>query len=152
MSEELHHATIVLEHKYAAPIERVYSQFADPQVRSQWSAPGNSGLAYDHSDFREGGRDVFRCGPGNDLRFQGETVYHVIIPDRCVISSEILTEGGSRLAVALNTLEFEPAAEGCHIKLTVQVVSFVGAGMVSGYESGNRGALEGLARHLAENP
>jgi hypothetical protein len=33
--------------------------------------------------------------------------------------------------------------------VTVQLVSFVGPGMVASYESGNRDALEGLSGRLA---
>ena len=72
----------------------------------------------------------------------------MIVPNSCVISTEALSEGGKRLAVALNTLNFEPTADGTTLKITVQIASFVGAGMVGGYESGNRAALEGLFRHL----
>jgi hypothetical protein len=73
----------------------------------------------------------------------------VIIPNRCVISAETVTEGATSLAIALNSLEFEPSAEGANIKVTVQIISFVGPGMIESYESGNRDALEGLSRHLA---
>ncbi len=151
MSEELHHATINLQGFYPAPVERVFSEFADPAARAKWSAPTNDSLVYDKADFREGGGDVFRCGPPNDLRFRGETTYQVIIPNKCVISTEILSEGGKRVAVALNTLSFEATGEGTMLKVTVQIVSFVGPGVVEGYESGNKGALEGLSRHLNAN-
>ena len=152
MKETLHHATITLERVYSAPVERVFSEFADPEGRAKWSVSANDELVYDETDFRVGGRDIFRCGPVNDLRFRGITTYQAIVPNRCVISTEILNQGETRLAVALNTLEFVPAAEGAVLKVTVQMVSFVGPEMAGGYESGNRGALEGLSRHLAANP
>jgi len=151
MGENLHHAIINLEQSYEAPVERVFSEFADPTARVRWSAPSGDTLVYDSAEFREGGGDVFRCGPPNDLRFRGETTYHVIVPNRCVVSTEILIEGGKCLAVALNTLSFEATGEGTTLKVTVQLVSFVGRGVVEGYESGNKGALEGLARHLSAN-
>ena len=152
MNEKLHHATITLERAYAAPVERAFSEFADPRTRAKWSAPSNDALVYDEADFREGARDVFRCGTPNDLRFRGVTTYQVIIPNKCVISTESLCEGTTRLAVVLNTLELGPTTEGAQLRLTVQIASFVGPEMVKGYESGNRGAMEGLARHLAANP
>jgi uncharacterized protein YndB with AHSA1/START domain len=151
MGENLHHTTINLEHSYGAPVERVFSEFADPATRARWSAPTGDTLVYDTAEFREGGGDVFRCGPPNDLRFRGETTYHVIVPNRCVISTEVLTEGGKRLAIALNTLSFEAAGERTTLKVVVQLVSFVGPRTVEGYESGNKGALEGLARHPSAN-
>ena len=76
----------------------------------------------------------------------------MIFPNSCVISTETLSEGGKRLAVALNTLNFEPTADGTNSKITVQIASFVGACMVGGYESGNLRTLEGLSRHLAAKP
>jgi hypothetical protein len=52
--------------------------------------------------------------------------------------------------VSLNTLELEEAAGGTKLKLTIQIVSSVGEGIVQGFESGNRSALEGLATHLTD--
>jgi uncharacterized protein YndB with AHSA1/START domain len=148
MSEKLQHATIVLERIYQAPLERVFSEFADPAARSRWSPPPNDVLIYDQTDFQAGGRDLFRCGPKNDPEFHGETLYHLIVPNKRVVASETLDTKGQRLAVSLNTLEFEVTGEGTNLKLTVQIVSLVGPGMIERYESGNRGALENLTRHL----
>jgi uncharacterized protein YndB with AHSA1/START domain len=144
------HATITLERTYRAALERVFSEFADPVARARWSAPSNDVLIYDQNEFRAGGRDLFRCGPKNDPKFRGETFYHLIVPNRRVVSSETLDVDGQRLAISLNTLDFEPAGEGTKLKVTVQMVSFVGAGMIEGYESGNKSALENLGRHLSD--
>jgi uncharacterized protein YndB with AHSA1/START domain len=151
MNEKSQHATIVLERTYLAPIGRVFSEFADPVARARWSPPSSDVLIYDQTDFRAGGRDLFRCGPKNDApKFRGETLYHLIVPNKCVVSSETLEADGQRLAVSLNTLDLEAAGESTNLKLTVQMVSFVGAGMIEGYESGNKSALENLARHLSD--
>ena len=72
-SKNLVHSTITIEREYAASVERVYSEFADPIARAKWSAPKQDTLVYDQSEFRVGGRDLFRCGPTGDLRFRGET-------------------------------------------------------------------------------
>jgi uncharacterized protein YndB with AHSA1/START domain len=149
MSEKLDHATIPLAHFYPAPVERVFAEFADPVARARWSAPsGDDVLLYDETDFREGGHDVFRCGPKDDPKFRGETSYLLIIPNQLVVSTEVLSTPGQRLAVALTTLEFEAVDAGTHLKMTVQLISFAGPGMIAGYENGNRSALENLAQHL----
>jgi len=150
MDEKLHHATINLEHFYPAAVEQVFTEFADPVARARWSAPsGDDVLIYDEADFCEGGHDVFRCGPKDDPKFRGETSYLVIVPNQLVVSSEVLSMAGQRLATALTTLELEAVDAGANLKMTVQMVSFVGPGMVAGYENGNRSALENLARHLS---
>jgi len=148
-NEKSQHATLAFERTYRAPIERVFSEFADPVARARWSPPSNDVFIYDETDFRAGGRDLFRCGPKEDPKFHGETRYHLIVANRRVVSSETLDVDGRRLAVALNTLEFEAAGESTNLKLTVQVVSLAGAGLIAAYESGNKSALENFARHLS---
>jgi uncharacterized protein YndB with AHSA1/START domain len=138
-----------MEQAYPATVERVFSEFADSAARAKWSAPLTETLVYDKADFREGGHDVFRCGPPNDLRFSGETSYHLIVPRKCVVSTETLSEGGRRLAIALNTMDFETVGAVAILRVTIRLVSFAGPGMAGGYESGNREALDGLSRHLA---
>ena len=76
-------------------------------------------------------------------------MYHLIVPNKCVVSSETLDADGQRLAVSVNTLDFEATGESTNLRLTVQIVSLVGAGMIEGHESGNKSALENLARHLS---
>jgi len=144
----IHHATIRLEHSYAASPERVFAEFADPVARTRWSAPSEDDLIYDEADFRVGGKDVFRCGPKGDPKFRGETRYLLIVPNMRVVSSETLDMDGQHLAISLTTLDFEPVQEATSLTVTVQIISFVGPGMVQGYESGNKSALENLARHL----
>jgi uncharacterized protein YndB with AHSA1/START domain len=148
MDEKLQHATITLEHSYAAPVERVFSEFADPVARARWSAPSNDALLYDEADFRIGGKDVFRCGPKGDPKFRGETRYLNIVQNALVVSSETIETEGQRLAVALNTLDFTRTDQGTNLTVTVQIVSFIGPDLIHGYESGNRSALKNLAQHL----
>jgi uncharacterized protein YndB with AHSA1/START domain len=145
---KLEHATIQLQESYSAAPERVFAEFADPAARARWSAPSNDALIYDEADFRIGGRDVFRCGPKGDPKFRGETQYLDIVPNERVVSSETVEMGGRRLAVALTTLTFEPAADGTRLTVTLQIVSFVGSDMIRGYESGNKSALRNLSVHL----
>ena len=149
MSQTVHHATIRLERRYDAPAEKVFAEFADPIARARWSAPSGDTLVYDESDFRIGGKDVFRCGPQGDLKFRGETRYLSIEPNLRVLSSETLQTAGQTLAVSLNTLELDASDGGVTVTVTVQIASFVGPGLVAGFESGHQSALDGLAQHLA---
>lgn len=148
MSHKPQHATIRLEHRYPAPVERVFSEFADPKARARWSAPSNDALIYDEADFCVGGKDVFRCGPKGDLKFRGETHYLDIVANLRVVSSETLDMEGQRLAITLTTLDFEPTDDGTNLTVTVQMVSFAGADVIHGYESGNRSALKNLSEYL----
>ena len=148
MNSKPQHATIKLEHSYAAPLERVFSEFADPVARARWSAPSNDALIYDEADFRVGGKDVIRCGPKGNPEFRGETRYLHVVPNARVVSSETVDMDGQPLAVALTTLDFEPTDDGTNLTVTLQIVSFAGPDMIHGYESGNKSALNNLAQHL----
>ena len=141
------HAMIKLEHWYSAPVERIFSEFADPEARARWSAPSNDTLIYDEADFRVGGNDVFRCGPKGDLKFRGETRYLHIVANARVVSSETVDMDGQCLAVALTTLDFEPTDDGTNLTVTVQIVSFAGPDVIHGYESGNKSALKNLSAY-----
>jgi hypothetical protein len=68
-----------------------------------------------------------------------------------VISTETLQADGQPLAISLNTMEFQFAGECTNLKVTVQMLSLAGSGMMAGYEAGNKGALENFARHLSGN-
>jgi uncharacterized protein YndB with AHSA1/START domain len=149
MNRKPQHATITLERLYAAPLERVFAEFADPVARARWSAPSEDELIYDEADFRDGGKDVFRCGPKGDLKFRGETRYLVIVSNACVVSSETVDMDGQRLAVSLATLDFEAAEDATKLTVTVQIVSFAGSGMIEGTEYGYKSALENLTQHLS---
>jgi hypothetical protein len=56
----------------------------------------------------------------------------------------------SALLFRFPRFDFEPSLGGTNLKLTVQLVSLAG-GMIAGYESGNKSALESLFRHLTAN-
>jgi uncharacterized protein YndB with AHSA1/START domain len=152
VNDTLQHATITLQHSYSAPLQRVFSEFADPAARVRWSAPSKDELLYDEADFQIGGKDVFRCGPKGNLKFRGETRYLDIVPNARVVSSETVEVDGHRLAVALTTLDFEPIEDGTNLTVTIQMVSFVGTDMIRSYESGNQSALKKLSQHLSNLP
>jgi uncharacterized protein YndB with AHSA1/START domain len=152
MNDKPQHATITLEKLCSAPQERVFSEYADPASRALWSAPSESPLIYDETDFRIGGKDLFRFGPKGDPKFRGETRYLLIIPNSRVVSSETLHMNGRCIALSLTTLDLGAVEGGTHVTVTLQMVSFVGAEMFGIYESGNNYALENLARRLSYLP
>jgi hypothetical protein len=81
-NDKLQHATITLRRSYTAPLERVFSEFADPVARASWGSPSNDELIYDEADFRIGGKDVFRCGPKGNPKFRGEPATSTSLPMR----------------------------------------------------------------------
>lgn len=141
-----HHAGFTLEQAITAPAGVVFQALADPAARARWGVPSDDEvLIYDAADFRVGGRDSFRCGPRDAPAFLGETRYLAITPGARIVSAETVATGGQTLACALLTTELLPDGAGTILRLTVQLVSFVGPGMAAAQEGGHRAALARLA-------
>jgi uncharacterized protein YndB with AHSA1/START domain len=145
----LNHDTIVLERTYEATPARVFDAFASPEARMRWAVPSaHVELVYDKADFRVDGVDISRCGPGGNLIYRVETRYRDIVPQRRIISTEVVSEGGNALSFALITVEFLPAGSGTRLVLTDQVTAFGGRSMIDGHRAGHAAALNNLATEL----
>lgn len=145
----VNHDTIVLERTYEATPARVFEAFASPDARMRWGVPSaNVELVYDAADFRVDGVDVSRCGPRGNLVYRVETRYRDIVPQRRIISTEVVFEGGNALSFALVTVELLPAGNDTRLVLTDQVTAFGGRSMIEGHRAGHSGALDNLAAEL----
>jgi uncharacterized protein YndB with AHSA1/START domain len=147
------HGTVVVERTINVPVSRAYGAFADARERASWGAPSDSAVfAYDETDFRVGGRDLARCGPKDDPRFRVEARYVDIVHERRVVWTEAIREIDKPLAVNITTLEFQLDGARTRLKVTVQVTSFVGPGMIQNTKAGHEGSLANMVRHLETIP
>jgi uncharacterized protein YndB with AHSA1/START domain len=146
-SETLH-STLVFERVIPAPIGEVFAAFADAKIRSIWSAPENDKVIYEKVDFQEGCQDQFRCGPKDEPNIQGVTHYWDIISNQRIISTELLSLDGMKLAVSTATVELNPVNECTKLTSTVQIISLVGHGMIKGFKDGYNGALDKLEQYF----
>src|SRR5215470_374145 len=145
------HGTVVVERTLNVPVSRVYGAFADAKERASWGAPSDTAVfIYDETNFNVGGRDLARCGAKEDPRFLVETRYIDIVAERRVVWTETIHDAGKLLATNITTLELMPDGERTRLKVTVQVTSFVGAGMIENTEAGHKGSLANMARHLEQ--
>jgi uncharacterized protein YndB with AHSA1/START domain len=143
------HGSVIVSQILNVPVSRVYAAFADPRERVQWGAPSETAaFIYDATDFRVGGLDVARCGAKDDPRFRVETRYIDIVEERRVVWSETIFEADKTLAANLTAVEFLPEGRRTKLNVTVQVVSFVGPGMIENTKAGHEGSLASMARYL----
>ena len=143
------HGTIVVEQMINIPVSRAYSAFADPKERVRWGAPSDTAaFIYDAVDFRVGGMDLIRCGAKDDLRYRVEVRYINIVDERRVVWTETIRDPDKLLATNITTLEFMPHGQRTRLKVTVQVTSFVGVGMIQNTKAGQEGSLGSMARYL----
>ena len=152
MNPAVQHATLRFERHIADAPKVVFAAYSDVQQRVRWGVPSDAAvLIYDAAEFRHGGTDRFRCGPKNDPSINGTTHYLSIAAEQHIVSSETLDRNGQQLAAALTTVEFRPKATGTELVVTVQIASFIGEGMIEGYEQGHRASLDSLARFLTHS-
>jgi uncharacterized protein YndB with AHSA1/START domain len=145
------HVSLVFEREIPAPVEEVFTAFADPVTRTEWGAPSDTAVViYDEADFREGGQDRFRCGSRSNPNIHGTTRYLDIITNRRVVSSETIVVEGKRVCVSLTTLELTPEGGKTKLKSTTQLASFIGEDMVKGHKTGTNASLDNLVRYFSK--
>ncbi|HYW61427.1 MAG TPA: SRPBCC domain-containing protein [Xanthobacteraceae bacterium] len=143
------HGTIVVEHVVDVPVSRAYAAFADAQERARWGAPSETAVfIYEETDFSVGGRDVARCGARNDPKYRVEARYLDIVNERRVVWTETIGTADRLLATNITTLDFRPDGRRTRLKVTIQVTSFVGPGMIENTRAGHQGSLANMARYL----
>lgn len=145
------HDTIAISQTIEAPPEQVFAAWKDPQARALWGPPSDDeAIAFVETDFRVGGRDVHRCGPRHDLRFEVETHYHDIsAPHRLLFTERVSTEG-ALLSVSLVTVTIDGNAEVSELDVTIQIASMVGTDMIDGTRGGWERALAQLGQYAAK--
>jgi uncharacterized protein YndB with AHSA1/START domain len=150
---DVKHATFVFERVCAAPVERVFQALSDAAERAKWGTPSESAVFfYEATDFRVGGRDVFRCGSKEDPQFRGVTTYCDIVPNQRIVSSEVIEVNGEAILISLLTTTLEPIDAGAKVILTAQVVSLKGDDMIQGAKTGHTAAMDNLAEAMAGRP
>jgi uncharacterized protein YndB with AHSA1/START domain len=142
-------ASFTVQRVYPHAPSRVFFAHADKDAVRRWRIEGEGFhiLSFDF-DFREGGREssVFRFGDGPEMTFEAE--YHVIVPDRRIVTTYAMTLGGEPLSVSLMTIELLPEGTGTRLVLTEQGAYFGDPAGVKGREEGTLGLLEVLAAEL----
>jgi len=142
-------ASFTVERVYPHPPARVFRAHAEQDAVRRWRTEGEGFHVDSHTfDFREGGREFsgFRFGDGPPMTFEAE--YHVIVPDRRIVSTYRMTIAGEPLSVSLMTIELRPEGAGTRLVLTEQGAYFGDAEGVAGREQGTRELLEALAAEL----
>ena len=148
-SQDLKHTTLIFERVCAAPVERVFGAFANPEERVSWGTPSETAaFIYDKVDFREGGVDIFRCGDKNNPQYRGVTTYYDIVPNERIISSEVVETRGKKLLITMATTTFEPQGVGTKVTVTAQLTSLVGEDMLDGAKFGHNASLDNLVKAM----
>lgn len=144
------HSTFAIERSFAAPVERVFATWSNPEKKRRWFACHDDWATVDYQlDFREGGQEINQVveRDGTLHAFKGHFL-DIVANTRIVYAYE-MSVGGARISASLVTVLF--AAGGGKTKLTfTEQVVFLDARGSAQVEERREGTALGLARIDAE--
>jgi uncharacterized protein YndB with AHSA1/START domain len=120
------HATFVLERDYAAPLDRVWSAFADAEVKKQWFGASDFADVEFSEDFRVGGVAI-NDGTGQDGQRSGfRAIYTDIVDRERVVYTYDMWLDGTHASTSITTVVLEATPDGTHLTFTEQGVHLDG--------------------------
>lgn len=119
------HATFVLERDYAAPVDRVWAAFADPDVKKQWFGPDEIEDPEVSEDFRVGGVAV-NNGTMEGRRSEFRALYTDIVDRERIVYSYDMWSDGVHASTSITTVLFEATGTGTRLTFTEQGVHLDG--------------------------
>jgi uncharacterized protein YndB with AHSA1/START domain len=137
------HATFVVERTYAAPPERVFQAWADPEAKAKWFSKA------DVFDFQVGGREYSSGGPPEGPVFVFDAVYQEIVPGQRIVYTYALDSGDARISVSIATIELIRVEGGTTLIFTEQGAFFDGLDTPEVREHGTNELLDALGKTLA---
>ena len=142
--------TLTFSRILPAQPDRVYRALTSAQDRMVWGSPEPDTvvLIEGQPDPAPGVRETSRCGPRDNPYVTVLTDWVLMEPGERVVYAETLMAEGAPLGVTLATYEMAPDGTGTSLLLTLQIASFIGAEMLSEFESGWTHAVDNLTRHL----
>jgi uncharacterized protein YndB with AHSA1/START domain len=144
------HDTFVIERTYDASPARVFSAFANPEIKSRWFAgPEEWEPDEREMDFRIGGREVSRGGPKGGPVITFEARYNDIVPNQRIVFTYDMYLDDARMSVSMTTVQLERTGRGTRLIFTEHDALLDGLEAVGPREQGTRHLLEALGRELA---
>ena len=113
----VHHATVVVERRYAAAPTRVFAAWADPAVKAQWFTSGDD--VYELV-LRVGGWERISGTEPDGQPFRYEATYYDVVPAQRIVYAYEMYLAARRISVSLATIEFTPDKAGTLLVCTEQ--------------------------------
>ena len=153
------HATFVLEREYPVPIDRVWTAFADPEIKRKWFGSDDFVYVERTDDFRVGGvtTDNGRQGESGPLS-EYRATYTDIRPNERIVYTYDMWLDGAHASTSITTIVFEPTDDskvpGTRLTFTEQGVHLDGVhgpgpAAAAGRESGTADLLDAIGKLLA---
>jgi len=139
-----------IERRYDARPERVFSAFADCEIKQRWMGCEHvASPVIEQLDFRIGGREVSRGG-GEDGEHLFEGTYLDIVENDRFVFAFVMTVGGRKLSASIASVEILADGNGSRLIFNEQGVCFGQDGWVE-REEGTAVGLQQMADWLVAN-
>jgi uncharacterized protein YndB with AHSA1/START domain len=137
-----------LGRSFAAPPEKVWRAWTDPQALKRWWGPGEEPVSLAELDVRVGGRFriVFGGPDGKANECAGE--YREVVPNRKLVFTWCWPNSTPE-RVSLVTLVFKPSGKGTELDFLHE--QFFDQAARDGHQRGWTSALANLDRYLEES-
>ena len=147
------HATFTLEHTYDHPVARVWSAFADAEVKQQWFGSSEFTDTEFTEDFRVGGTAT-NHGTHEGSRNEFRATYTDIVEHERIVYTYDMWLDGAHASTSITTITFEPSDAGTRLTFTEQGVHLddvhgPGPEAAAGREHGTDWMLGRIAEVLA---
>lgn len=121
------HATFTLERHYPVPVAKVWSAFADAEVKAQWFGGGEFTDVERSEDFVVGGLAIAdgRLGADGPLS-QFRATYTDIVENERIVYTYDMWLDGAHASTSITTVVLEADEAGTHLTFTEQGVHLDG--------------------------
>lgn len=119
------HATFTLERTYDQPVARVWSAFADAEVKQQWFGSTDFSDVEFAEDFRVGGTAI-NHGTNEGRRSEFRATYTDIVEHERIVYTYDMWLDGAHASTSITTITLEPAGAGTLLTYTEQGVHLDG--------------------------
>lgn len=134
-----------------APRERVFRAWTDPKQFKQWWGPDGFTTPVAEMDVRPGGEmRVEMRGPDGTVYPNTGTFREVVEPERIVVTTRLLDDGGNVLIEDLNAVTFAETDGKTDLTLEAKIVDVAPEGeqYIEGMEEGWNQTLDKLVAYL----
>jgi len=152
----LTHSTFVVKRRYPVNASRVFSAFADPELKRRWFAESSGHQLENYRlDFQVGGEEKFAYRLPEGTPVAGMLLVNEgrcldIVSEQRIVTAERMCVEGRPISVSLTTFEINADADETELVITFQGVFFDGADGAQMRQAGWQKLAENLAELLAE--
>lgn len=143
------HSTFVIERRFSAPVERVFSAWSNAEKKRRWFACHDDWSTIEHRlDFQVDGTEINVVAEPDGTVHAFKARFLDIVPEERIVYAYDMLVGDARISVSLVTVMFERDGARTRMTFTEQVVFLDGHGDADERREGTEVGIDRLATEL----